>query len=144
MSKLKKDWIDLPESFYKGLIVDVEVSVNGKTDTKQLKVCTLKTQSIIFIEVDKENRKNVFRRFKRKDIVDFRPTAICGIKIREGIIPFKWESAWDTIAQPTQQIRGRGLASQFTKHFSKHSQGWAPKLPPVQSTTNSAAGFPMV
>ena len=118
MSKLKKDWIDLPESFYKGLIVDVEVSVNGKTDTKQLKVCTLKTQSIIFIEVDKENRKNVFRRFKRKDIVDFRPTAICGIKIREGIIPFKWESAWDTIGQPTQQIRGRGLASQFTKHFS--------------------------
>jgi hypothetical protein len=141
MSKLKKDWIDLPESFHKGLIVDVEVSINGKTDIKQLKVCTVKAQSIIFMEVDKVNRKNIFRKVKRRDIIQFTPTAICGIKVREGVLPDRWESGWDSIGQPTQQIRGRGLASQYTKHFSNHSKGWAPKLP---STTNSAAGFPMV
>ena len=141
MSKLKKDWIDLPESFVKGLIVDVEVSVNGKADTKQLKLCTVKAQSILFMEVDKVNRKNIFRKVKRRDIIEFRPTAICSIKIRENVLPTKWESAWDSIGQPTQQIRGRGLASQYTKHFSNHSKGWAPKLP---STTNSVAGFPMV
>ncbi len=141
MSKFKKDWVELPESFVKGLIVDVEVSVNGKVDTKQLKVCTVKAQSILFMEVDKVNRKNIFRKVKRRDIIEFRPTAICSIKIRENVLPTKWESAWDSIGQPTQQIRGRGLASQYTKHFSNHSKGWAPKLP---STTNSAAGFPMV
>jgi hypothetical protein len=143
MSKLKKDWIDLPESFHKGLIVDVEVSINGKTDIKQLKVCTVKAQSIIFMEVDKVNRKNIFRKVKRRDIIQFTPTAICGIKVRDGVLPDRWESGWDSIGQPTHavQIRGRGLASQYTKHFSNHSKGWAPKLP---STTNSAAGFPMV
>ncbi len=143
MPKLKKDWIDLPESFHKGLIVDVEVSMNGKTDIKQLKVCTTKAQSILFMEVDKVNRKNIFRKVKRRDIIEFRPTAICSIKIRENVLPTKWESSWDSIGQPTHtvQIRGRGLASQFSKHFSNHSKGWAPKLP---STTNSAAGFPMV
>jgi len=143
MSKFKKDWVELPESFVKGLIVDVEVSVNGKVDTKQLKVCTVKAQSILFMEVDKVNRKNIFRKVKRRDIIEFRPTAICSIKVREGVLPDRWESGWDSIGQPTHtvQIRGRGLASQYTKHFSNHSKGWAPKLP---STTNSAAGFPMV
>ncbi len=79
MSKFKKDWVDLPESFVKGLIVDVEVSVNGKTDTKQLKLCTVKAQSILFMEVDKVNRKNIFRKVKRRDIIEFRPTAICSL-----------------------------------------------------------------
>jgi hypothetical protein len=142
MSKIKKDWVDLPESFVKGLIVDVEVSVNGKADTKQLKLCTVKAQSILFMEVDKVNRKNIFRKVKRRDIIEFRPTAICSIKIRENVLPTKWESAWDSIGQPTQQIRGRGLASQYTKHFSNHSKGWAPKLP--STTNNPVSGFPMV
>ncbi len=147
MSKLKKDWIDLPESFHKGLIVDVEVSMNGKTDIKQLKVCTTKAQSILFMEVDKVNRKNIFRKVKRRDIIEFRPTAICSIKIRENVLPTKWESSWDSIGQPTHtvQIRGRGLASQFSKHFSNHSKGWSSNAPQYRSTTNnSVSGFPMV
>jgi hypothetical protein len=134
-------YVVLPDSFIKGLICKVHVSLNGKVGTKELKVCMVKTRSITFIEVDRENRQNIFRKVDRKDIVDFKPTAICEITVRDGILPVKWESAWDSIGQPTQQIRGRGLASQFSKHFSTHSKGWAPKLP---STTNSAAGFPMV
>jgi hypothetical protein len=151
--------IQLPDSFIKGLVCKVHVSLNGKTGTKELKVCSIKARSITFIEVDRENRQNIFRKVDRKDIVNFKPTAICEITVRDGILPVKWESAWDSIGQPTQQIRGRGLASQFSKHFSTHSKGWAPTIKAPMgssidalaanpswknSTTNSAAGFPMV
>jgi len=132
-----KNSIQLPDSFVKGLIVNVHVSLNGKTGTKQLKVCMVKTRSITFIEVDRENRQNIFRKVDRKDIVEFRPTAICEITVRDGILPVKWESAWDSIGQPTQM----SLNNRIKPQFSNHSKGWAPKLP---STTNSAAGFPMV
>ena len=132
-----KNSVQLPDSFVKGLIVNVHVSLNGKTGTKQLKVCMVKTRSITFIEVDRENRQNIFRKVDRKDIVEFRPTAICEITVRDGILPVKWESAWDSIGQPTQM----SLNNRIKPQFSNHSKGWAPKLP---STTNSAAGFPMV
>jgi len=132
-----KNSIQLPDSFVKGLIVNVHVSLNGKTGTKQLKVCMVKTRSITFIEVDRENRQNIFRKVDRKDIVEFRPTAICEITVRDGILPVKWESAWDSIGQPTQM----SLNNRIKPQFSNHSKGWAPKLP---STTNSAAGFSMV
>ena len=130
--------IQLPDSFVKGLICKVHVSVNGKKGTKELKVCSVKTRSVLFIEVDRENRKNIFRKVNRKDIVEFRPTAICEIKVRDGVLPEKWESSWDSIGQSTPM----GMNQRLTPHFSKHSQGWAPKLPPT--TTNSRAGFPMV
>jgi hypothetical protein len=129
--------VELPESFVKGLIVNVHVSLNGKVGTKQLKVCMVKARSITFIEVDRENRQNIFRKVDRKDIVEFRPTAICEIKIRDGILPVKWESSWDSIGQPSPI----SLNNRIKPHFSNHSKGWAPKLP---STTNSRAGFPMV
>ncbi len=135
--KNMKNSIQLPDSFVKGLIVNVHVSLNGKTGTKQLKVCMVKTRSITFIEVDRENRQNIFRKVDRKDIVEFRPTAICEITVRDGILPVKWESSWDSIGQPSQM----SLNNRIKPHFSNHSKGWAPKLP---STTNSAAGFPMV
>jgi hypothetical protein len=147
MSKLKKDWIDLPESFAKGLICKVHVSLNGKQSCKELKVCSVKARSIIFIEIDKANRQNIFRKVDKKDIVNFKPTAICEITVRDGILPVKWESAWDSIGQPTHtvQIRGRGLASQFSKHFSNHSKGWSSNAPQYRSTTNNpVSGFPMV
>ena len=110
--------IELPESFEKGLFVNVNVSKNGKHNTKQLKVCTVKVRSITFIEVDKENRKNVFRKINRKDVIDFKPTAICSITIRDGILPDKWESSWDVIGtNPTP--------SYARPHYSNHSKGWA-------------------
>jgi hypothetical protein len=151
---MKQNSVQLPDSFVKGLIVKVHVSVNGKTDVKELKVCTVKARTISFIEVDRVNRKNIFRKVKRTDIVDFRPTAICEVTIRDGVLPDRWESSWDSIGQPSPSV-----ANSFGRRsFSKHSQGWAPVIKaPMgasmdalavsvsnRSTTNSAAGFPMV
>ena len=133
--------VQLPESFVKGLIVKVNVSKGGKKSSKELKVCSVKVRSIIFIEVDRENRKNIFRKVDKKDVVEFRPTAICEIVVRDGVLPDKWESSWDSIGQPTPM----GMNQRLTPHFSNHSKGWAPKLPPFRSTTNNpVSGFPMV
>lgn len=129
--------IQLPDSFVKGLICKVHVSVNGKSGTKELKVCSVKTRSVLFIEVDRKNRKNIFRKVNRKDIIEFRPTAICEIKVRDGVLPDKWESEWDSIGQ----LSPMSFNNRIKPHFSNHSKGWAPTLP---STTNSSAGFPMV
>lgn len=129
--------IQLPDSFVKGLICKVHVSLNGKSGTKELKVCSVKTRSVLFIEVDRENRKNIFRKVNRKDIVEFRPTAICEIKVKDGVLPTKWESDWDSIGQ----LSPMSFNNRIKPHFSNHSKGWAPTLP---STTNSSAGFPMV
>ena len=144
---MKKVYVSLPDSFYKGLICKVHVSLNGKKATKELKVCIVKARSITFMEVDRVNRQNIFRKVDRTDIVGFSPTAICEITVRDGILPVKWESSWDSIGQPTHtvQIRGRGLASHYSRHFSNHSKGWSSNAPQYQRpTTNSAAGFPMV
>ena len=87
-------------------------------------------------------------------IVEFRPTAICEIKVRDGVLPEKWESDWDTIGQPSQM----SVNNRIQPHYSNHSKGWAPVIKaPMgasmdalavsvsnRSTTNSAAGFPMV
>jgi hypothetical protein len=115
--------IQLPESFYKGLICKVHVSLNGKTATKELKVCGVKARSITFMEVDRVNRQNIFRKVDRKDIVGFSPTAICEITVRDGILPVKWESAWDAI----------GVRTTFA---------YTPR--PNYGRMASAAGFPMV
>ncbi len=135
---MKQKYVVLPDSFHKGLICKVHVSLNGNKGTKELKVCAVKARSIIFMEVDKVNRQNIFRKVDRTDIVKFSPTAICEITVRDGILPVKWESSWDSIGQPSQLVRSygrmataaKGLASQYSKHFP--------------TTTNSAAGFPMV
>mgnify|MGYP000359553303 CR=1 FL=1 len=113
-----------------GQFIDVTVSLNGKVGTKELKVCMVKTRSITFIEVDRENRQNIFRKVDRKDIVEFRPFAICEITVRDGILPVKWESSWDSIGSPSQMVQSYGRFAQAAKPFN--------------STTNSAVGFPMV
>lgn len=129
--------VQLPDSFTKGLICKVNVSLNGKKSSKELKVCSVKARSVIFMEVDKANRQNIFRKVDKADIVEFRPTAICEITVKDGILPVRWESSWDSIGQPsTMSVNNR-----IKPNFSNHSKGWAPKLP---STTNSAVGFPMV
>ena len=43
-----------------GQIVEVIVSKNGKIGTKNIKVCKVKARSVLFIEVDKPNHKNIF------------------------------------------------------------------------------------
>lgn len=155
---MKKVYVSLPDSFYKGLICKVHVSLNGKKATKELKVCMVKSRSITFMEVDKVNRQNIFRKVDRTDIVGFSPTAICEITVRDGILPVKWESSWDSIGQPSNSVQSYGRFATAAKPFSNHSKGWAPviKAPmgasmdalavsvSTRSTTNSAAGFPMV
>jgi hypothetical protein len=131
--------IQLPDSFIKGLVCKVHVSLNGKTGTKELKVCMVKARSITFIEVDRENRQNIFRKVDRKDIVNFKPTAICEITVRDGILPVKWESAWDSIGQPSNSVQSYGRFAQAARpSLTNYSSYMKP------STTNSSAGFPMV
>jgi hypothetical protein len=126
----KKYFVVLPDSFQKGLICKVNVSLNGKHASKELKVCSVKARSVIFIEIDKANRQNIFRKVDKIDIVDFKPTAICEITVKDGILPVKWESAWDAIGSPSPSVQSYGRFATAAKPFN--------------STTNSAAGFPMV
>ena len=119
-----------------GQIVEVIVSKNGKVASKNLKVCKANSRSVLFIEVDKINRKNTFRKFKVKNVekVGTKTDGGTFVLIEDAIMPDKWESSWDSIgSNPTP--------SYARPFYSRRSQGWAPKLP---STTNSAAGFPMV
>jgi hypothetical protein len=126
----------LPDSFIKGLICKVHVSLNGKVGTKELKVCMVKTRSITFIEIDRENRQNIFRKVDRKDIVEFRPFAICEITVRDGILPVKWESAWDSIGQPSNSVQSYGRFATAAKP-GNHSQS-------LNRSTTYTNGFPMV
>jgi hypothetical protein len=148
---MKKVYVSLPDSFYKGLICKVHVSLNGKKATKELKVCMVKARSITFMEVDKVNRQNIFRKVDRTDIVGFSPTAICEITVRDGILPVKWESAWDSIGQPSSNVRSYGrfaTAASGSSVVIKRPMGSVMDALAVsvstRSTTNSAAGFPMV
>ena len=124
-----------------GQMVHVVVSKDGKKGTKILKVCKVKARSVLFIEVDKENRKNIFRKVAKKDIT---PIGLIGeyqcFSIKDGVLPEKWESEWDSIGNFSRMAAG-SFAYTTRPIYSNHSKGWAPKLP---STTNSSAGFPMV
>ena len=145
---MKQKYVRLPDSFYKGLICKVHVSLNGKKATKELKVCMVKSRSITFMEVDKVNRQNIFRKVDRTDIVGFSPTAICEITVRDGILPVKWESSWDSIGQPSIPNYGRfataasGNAVVIKRPMGSSMDALAVSVS-TRSTTNSAAGFPM-
>jgi len=104
-----------------GQIVDVVVSKNGKVGAKPLKVCKVKARSVLFIEVDKENRKNIFRKFNTKNIETIGQKTDGGVfvLIKDGILPDKWESAWDAIGSPSPHVRTHG------RFYSNHSKGWA-------------------
>ena len=113
-----------------GQMVHVVVSKGGKSATKFLKVCKVKARSVLFIEVIKPERKNIFRKASMKMLDSFNESTIT---FKDNTLLDKWESSWDAIGQLTP--------SYSRQVFSKHSKGWAPRLP---STTNSSAGFPMV
>ena len=121
-----------------GQIVEVIVSKNGKVGSKNIKVCKVKARSVLFIEVDKENRKNIFWKVDKKNIekVGEKTTGEPFILMVDGYLlsENKWESPWDAIGNTPSPSYARPF-------YSNHSKGWAPKLP---STTNSRAGFPMV
>jgi hypothetical protein len=137
-----------------GQMVNVCVSKGGKTATKLLKVCKVKARSVLFIEVDKENRKNIFRKVKTKDITSQGvANDIPYVYIKDGVLPDKWESAWDAIGSFSPSVQ-----QNYGRHYSNHSKGWSATIRPARgssmdalavsvsnrSTTNSSAGFPMV
>ena len=123
-----------------GQMVHVVVSVGGKTGTKILKVCKVKARSVLFIEVDRENRKNIFRKVANKDITT---SGMIGdspfVYVKEGVMPEKWESYWDTMGSFSPSVRSYGrFANAARPSLTNYSSYMKP------STTNSAAGFPMV
>jgi hypothetical protein len=92
-----------------GQMVHVVVSKDGKSGTKILKVCKVKARSVLFIEVDKENRKNIFRKVANKDITS---TGMIGdspfVYVKEGVIPEKWESSWDSMGSFSPKVQSYG------------------------------------
>jgi len=141
-----------------GQIVDVIVSKNGKVGKKSLKVCKANSRSVLFIEVDKENRKNTFRKFKIKNVekVGTKTDGGTFVLIEDGVLPDKWESSWDAIGTTPIPYYARPQGAR--PHYSNHSKGWAATIRApkgasmdamaisvsTRSTTNSSAGFPMV
>jgi hypothetical protein len=109
-----------------GQMVHVVVTKDGKSGTKILKVCKVKARSVLFIEVDRENRKNIFRKVAKKDIT---PIGMIGdfqcFSIKEGVLPEKWESAWDSMGQPSPM----SLNNRIKPQFSNHSKGWSSNAP---------------
>ena len=113
-----------------GQMVNVVVTMeNGNSGKKLLKVCKANSRSVLFIEVDKPNRKNIFRKVSRKNIMnvvndDTSGNNVNSVYMKKGV-PLsqnKWESSWDAIGNKT---------------ISGNTYGY-------RSTTNSVAGFPMV
>ena len=110
-----------------GQMVNVVVSKSGKQGVKSLKVCKVKARSVLFIEVDKTNRINTFRKFNRKDIELQGTDSLTGnaiFYIKEGVLPDKWESDWDNIGNFSRMAAG-SFAYTPRPTYSNHSKGWA-------------------
>ena len=121
-----------------GKLIDVTVSLNGKVKTRNLKICKVKARSLLLINVDKDARINTFFKIKYSDISEYDNISAL-LRLKDGNLPEKWESPWDSIS-----VNPVKMSPWVKQHgtFSKHSQGWAPKLP--STTNNSVSGFPMV
>ena len=120
-----------------GQMVHVVVSKDGKKGTKILKVCKVKARSVLFIEVDRENRKNIFRKVSNKDITTM---GMIGdspfVYIKEGVIPEKWESSWDSMGSFSPSVKSYGRMAYASKP-GNHSQS-------LHRSTTYTNGFPMV
>jgi hypothetical protein len=107
-----------------GQMVNVVVTMeNGNSGKKLLKVCKANSRSVLFIEVDKPNRKNIFRKVSRKDIMnvvndDTSGNNVNSVYMKKGVLlsQWKWESSWDSIVQPTPMGMNQRLAPQFSNH----------------------------
>jgi len=108
-----------------GKLVDVVVSVGNLSDVKNLKVCKVKARSLLFIEVDRTNRKNIFRKVAIKDVVGFfnSNTETPVISIKKDVIPTKWESEWGTIGTFSPSIvNNQQRVGQFTGRSYRKSR----------------------
>ena len=120
-----------------GQMVHVVVSKDGKKGTKFLKVCKVKARSVLFIEVDRENRKNIFRKVAKKDLT---PLGMIGdspfVYVKEGVLPEKWESSWDSMGSFSPSVKSYGRMAYASKP-GNHSQS-------LHRSTTYTNGFPMV
>lgn len=111
---------------FTGQIVEVRVSKNGQTDSKKIKVCKVKALSVLFIEVDKPNRKNIFWKLDIKNVESFgEGNGGLFIEVKDGILlsDNKWESEWDSIGQTSPMSLNNKIQPQYSNHF----KGWAPQ-----------------
>jgi hypothetical protein len=125
------------ENVTRGNMVNVIVSKNGKLGEKTLKVCKINSRTVLFIEVDKPNRKNIFRKIKVKDIAEsgMDTNNVLTFIMKDGVLlsENKWESAWDSIS--TNPVKMSPYGRQSLTRYSSYMK---------PSTTNSPAGFPIV
>ena len=84
----------IPLDALQGEIVKVTIPVKGTDFSMDLKVCKVKVRSVLFIEVDRTNRKNIFRKVPMKFLDSYDSVSI---KFKEGTQIDKWESSWDSI-----------------------------------------------
>ena len=105
-----------------GSFLDVMVSLNGKTKTRNLKVCKVKPRSVLFILVDKVNRVNTFFKIKYSDIEEYF-NAIGLLTLKDGKIPDKWESAWDSINPNPIKMSSYGRISQASNPSYNYGGG---------------------
>jgi len=133
MARAKKviDWVELSDSFQKGVIVSVKVVVGDKSSLKEgLKITNLNKKTMTVMEVDRTNKKNIFRKFLRTDIV-----YIAGFELtlRKDVLPRKEESDWGSIGQCRYQRRA----------YSNHSKGWSSNAPQYRGVHFVKAGDPI-
>jgi hypothetical protein len=123
-----------------GQMFDVTVSLGKATKTKRLKVCKINTRTILFIEVNKDLRLNTFYKFPRKKATRLLDKLDpCVLEFENGVMPDKWESSWDSIGGFSNSVQSYGrFANAARPSLTNYSSYMKP------STTNSAAGFPMV
>lgn len=93
--------IVFPPSFEKGVHCDVVVTINGTQNSKTLKVIRIGKTYVSFIEVDRPNRKNIFRKVYKRDIshIECITTAsdvetVKKVFLIPDFLPSKVESPW--------------------------------------------------
>lgn len=84
----------IPLDALRGEIVKVIIPVKGTDFSMDLKVCKVKVRSVLFIEVDRANRKNIFRKVPMKFLDSYDSVSV---RFKEGTKIDKWESSWDSI-----------------------------------------------
>lgn len=145
-----------------GKTVIVAVSSGNKSATKTLKVCKANSRSVLFIEVDSVKRVNTFRKFRINGIADITKSddGVNTVEFKPDIMPEKWESHWDAIGNYSPAIKsrlpyvakpadwsksnGNGYGAVIKRPMGSSIDALAANPPWKKSTTNSAAGFPMV
>jgi|TARA_R110000782_G_scaffold60690_2_gene125334 hypothetical protein len=108
-----------------GKLADVTVNVGTATKTKPLKVCKVKARSLLFIEVDRENRKNVFYKFPVNTVESFIDGDTPKYTFKNGTLPEKWDSDWSNVGNFSAYVHSTvGTQSNSNKYGNYSSYGF--------------------